>query len=85
MTTIESAPSTEQLERNLRWYAVYVAASNALFWMPLFFLYFSQHLDVAQVLRLEAVYYAAVVLLEVPTGVASDRRGAPTAGYAPPA
>ncbi len=66
---------TRRLEQNLRWYAVYVAASNALFWMPVFFLYFALHLDVSQVLVLEAVYYAAVVVLEVPTGVISDRWG----------
>lgn len=66
---------TESLERNLRWYGVYVAASNGLCWMPVFFLYFALHLEVSEVLALEALYYGAVVLLEVPTGVVSDRWG----------
>lgn len=48
---------------------------NALFWLPLFVLYFSSTLAPADVLRLEALYYGGVVLLEVPSGYLSDRMG----------
>lgn len=41
----------------------------------MFVLWFSVHLPVADVLRLEALYYGVVVLLEVPSGWASDRVG----------
>lgn len=43
--------------------------------MPVFFLYFSEHLSLPQVLRLEALYYVTVVILEVPSGYFSDRVG----------
>lgn len=50
-------------------------ARSALFWMPVFFLRFLEALPLEQVLLLEAVYYVAVVVLEVPTGVVADRWG----------
>lgn len=40
--------------------------------MPVFFLYFSEQLGLREVIRLEAIYYIAVVLLEVPSGYFSD-------------
>jgi len=40
-----------------------------------FFLYFSSRFSLADVLRLEAIYYFAVVLLEVPSGYVSDSVG----------
>ena len=60
---------------NLRIYPWYVALFNAHFWMPVFFLYFLQHVSMSEVLRLEAIYYLAVVILEVPSGYFSDRFG----------
>ncbi|MCF6287194.1 MAG: MFS transporter [Candidatus Hydrogenedentes bacterium] len=60
------------MERNLRLYPAYATAFAAHFWLPVFFLYFQSHLTVAQVLRLEALYYFAVVLTEVPSGYFSD-------------
>ena len=63
------------LERNVRIYPWYAAAFNSFFWMPVFFLYFSAQFSLENVLRLEAVYYAAVVLLEVPSGYFSDTHG----------
>ena len=45
------------------------------FWMPVFFLYFSSIVTIEEVLLLEAVYYLAVVLLELPSGYFSDRLG----------
>lgn len=61
--------------RNLDLYPWYAAVFNAHFWMPVFFLYFLERMDFASVLRLEAVYYFGVVLLEVPSGYFSDRFG----------
>jgi len=46
-----------------------------MFWLPVFFLYFSSFLTVSEVLLLEAIYYAGVVALEVPSGYLSDRVG----------
>ena len=43
--------------------------------MPVFFLYFNQRFTVAEVLLLESIYYATVVVIEVPSGYFSDRVG----------
>ncbi len=51
---------------------------DAMAWLPVFFLYFSSHLSLSEVLRLEALYYLAVVMLEVPSGYFSDRVGRKT-------
>ena len=64
-----------KLERNIRFYPWYAVGFNAFAWMPMFFLYFSEHLPLEDVLCLEAIYYAAVVLLEVPSGYFSDAVG----------
>ncbi len=48
---------------------------EAFFYAPVFFLYWNESLPVERVLQLEAVYYFAVVVLEVPSGVLSDRVG----------
>lgn len=61
--------------RNLRLYPWYVAGGSFFAWMPVFFLYFSTHVTLTEVLALEAIYYASVVLLEVPSGYFSDRVG----------
>lgn len=68
----EISPGTA---RTVRLYPWYTGLFNAHFWMPVFFLYFLRHMSLADVLRLEAVYYVAVVLLEVPSGYFSDRFG----------
>ena len=62
----------KHLTRNAALYPWYVGLFNCFFWMPVFFLFFNEHLTVAQVLRLEAIYYVAVVVLEVPSGFFSD-------------
>lgn len=69
---MDSTDAQRRLERNVRLYPVYQAFFNAYFWLPVFFLYFSEYLPLAQVLQLEAVYYLAVVSLEVPSGYFSD-------------
>ena len=63
------------LERTVRLYPWYALAFNAYFWMPVFVLYFLRHMPLADVLRLEAIYYLGVVVLEVPSGYFSDRIG----------
>ncbi len=61
-----------QFERNVRLYPWYAVGFNAFAWMPIFFLYFSEHMSLERVLQLEAIYYVVVVLLEVPSGYFSD-------------
>ncbi|GMV91264.1 MAG: MFS transporter [Candidatus Hydrogenedentota bacterium] len=63
------------LERNARMYPWFRAVFSAHFWLPVFFLYFSSRFSLADVLRLEAIYYIAVVILEVPSGYVSDSMG----------
>lgn len=61
--------------RNLKLYPLYAVCFNSHFWMPIFFLYFLRDLSISQVLQLEAIYYIAIVTLEVPSGYLSDRFG----------
>ncbi|MEQ8819901.1 MAG: hypothetical protein RLY93_06620 [Sumerlaeia bacterium] len=65
----------QEHERTVRLYPWYAFLSNTYFWMPVFFLFFLTYLPLEQVLLLEAIYYAGVVLLEVPSGYFSDRIG----------
>lgn len=60
---------------NIRWYPVYRCGADAMAWLPIFFLYFSERLSLSQVLLLESVYYIAVVITEVPSGYLSDIAG----------
>lgn len=64
-----------RLERNIDLYPKYRATADAMAWLPVFFLYFSERLTLAEVLLLEAVYYVAVVIIEVPSGYMSDVLG----------
>ncbi len=64
-----------ELTRSVRLYPIYAPITQAYFWLPVFFLYFNQHMPIDQVLRLEAIYYVAVVILEVPSGYLSDTLG----------
>lgn len=63
------------MQRNIQLYPLYVIFFNMMAWLPVFFLFFNQHLSLEQVLQLEALYYASVVLLEVPSGYFSDSIG----------
>ena len=67
--------SHSELTRSVRLYPIYAPLTQAYFWLPVFFLYFNQHMPIDQVLRLEAIYYVAVVILEVPSGYLSDTLG----------
>jgi hypothetical protein len=60
-------------ERNPALYRFYLPLANSFFHAPVFFLYFSERFDVERVVWLSAIYYAAVVALELPSGWFSDR------------
>ena len=63
------------LQKNLILYPWYQAASGFLPWLPVFFLFFFQHMALTQALKLSAVYYFSVFLLEIPSGYFSDKYG----------
>lgn len=60
-------------ERSLALYRFAYPLTGNGFWAPVFFLYMSSRFPVERVLQLEAVYYATVFLLEIPSGYLSDR------------
>jgi MFS family permease len=63
------------LHKSLKAYSWYAIFTRAYFWTPLFVLYFSTEVTLKQVFLLEAIYYASVFLLEVPSGYFSDHVG----------
>jgi MFS family permease len=60
------------LKRSLKAYNWYVIFTRAYFWTPIFVLYFSTVVTLKQIFLLEAIYYACVFVLEVPSGYFSD-------------
>ncbi|MEH0018495.1 MAG: MFS transporter [Desulfobacter sp.] len=68
-------PDKSAMAANIRQYPWYIFFRDCYFWGPAFFLYFSSMMPLAQVLWLEAVYYAGVAVMEVPSGYISDRFG----------
>lgn len=77
MTQDEGAQRSDDggLARNVTLYAHYQTARGAIAWLPVFFLYFTSVVTLEQALLLESIYYASVVVLEVPFGWLSDRIG----------
>ena len=71
----DEADHVASIERNIRLYPLYQGLRSLFFWVPVFFLYLSARVSTAEVLLLEAVYYGAVVTLEVPSGYMSDALG----------
>ena len=69
------ADRVRALESNLRLYGWHQIVSGLLFWMPTSFLFFLERVDLGPALRLLALYFLAVVVLEVPSGWMSDRFG----------
>ena len=67
--------ATSPLTLNVRLFPLYRACIDAMAWLPIFFLYFSERVALREVLMLEAAYYATIVTLEVPSGYFSDRFG----------
>jgi len=67
--------STDNINKNLKLYPWFFILFRSYAWASIFFLYFLKHLPIEEVLLLEAIYYLAAVLLEVPSGYFSDRIG----------
>ena len=63
------------LEKNLRLYGHHRIAAGLLFWFPTSLLFFLASVGLGATLRLAAVYFLAVVIVEVPSGWFSDRYG----------
>jgi hypothetical protein len=63
------------LENNLRLYDRHRVATRLLFWFPTSLLFYLERVGLGAALRLAAVYFLAVVVLEVPSGWFSDRFG----------
>ncbi len=63
------------LERNVRLFPRYKAATSVSPWLPVFFLYFIEHVTLGEAVLLGSTYYFAAFLLEVPSGYCSDRFG----------
>lgn len=63
------------LERNLQLFPRYQAASSVLPWLPVFFLFFIERVQLGDAVLLGSAYYFSVFLLEVPSGYCSDRFG----------
>lgn len=63
------------MERNLRLYPWYTAAAGFHPASAVFYLFLAEHLSLDRLLQLEAIYYVAYVLFEVPSGYLSDRVG----------
>lgn len=61
------------IDRSLRRYGLHQRLAGALFWMPVVVLYLIEQVGLSQALQIQAVYYVAVVVFEVPSGWASDR------------
>jgi len=66
---------TQNFELNLKLYPWYQAAGGFIPWLPVFFLFFFQYVDLSKAIQLGAVYYFSVFLIEVPSGYFSDRFG----------
>ncbi|MBC8202256.1 MAG: MFS transporter [Planctomycetes bacterium] len=65
----------EKLRRNLKLYPWYVGLFHAYFWLPVYFLFFNSKLELSEVLYLASIYFASVVVIEVPSGWFSDQFG----------
>jgi MFS family permease len=62
--------------RQLRWLSVYAALTYPFACVPFLYLHFRAHgVTVEQYHRMIAVYYATMVVAEVPTGMLADRFG----------
>ena len=69
------AASGSALENNLQLYGRHKVAAGLLFWFPTSLLFFLERVGLGATLRLAAVYFLTVVVVEVPSGWFSDRFG----------
>jgi MFS family permease len=65
----------DTLRRNLKLYPWYVGLFHAYFWLPVYFLFFNSKVELSEVLYLASIYFASVVVIEVPSGWFSDQFG----------
>ncbi len=72
---MSTAAGVSPLENNLRLYDRHRIATRLLFWFPTSLLFYLERVGLGAALRLAAVYFLAVVVLEVPSGWFSDRFG----------
>ena len=63
------------MEQNLVRYRHLQRVTGAMFWVPTWFLFFIARFGLGDAIRLQAIYYLAVVTFEVPSGWFSDRIG----------
>lgn len=63
------------MDRNIALYPWYRFCRDLLFWHGIWFLYFQRSLSPADAILLYAVYDIATTVLEVPSGIMSDRWG----------
>lgn len=63
------------MQTNVRLYPLYAVCLNAHFWLPVYLLFYIEHLSLREAIWLEAIYFTAMPLLEVPSGYFSDRIG----------
>ena len=68
-------PTITSLERNVRLFPRYKAATSFAPWLPIFFLYFIEHVTLGEAVLLGSTYYFSAFLLEVRSGYCSDRFG----------
>lgn len=66
---------TRTIDKNISRYSWFQFASSLFGWLPVFFLFFSQFVSLAEVIQLGAFYYFCVCVCEVPSGYFSDRTG----------
>ena len=66
---------SRSIEKNIQLYPWLQFSSSLLGWLPVFFLYFSEFVSLSEVIKLGAIYYLAVCIVEVPSGYFSDRIG----------
>ncbi|MFK7890004.1 MAG: MFS transporter, partial [Granulosicoccus sp.] len=67
--------SRNALQRNVRFFSHYKAATSVSAWLPIFSLFFLERVSLGDAVLLGSAYYFAVFLLEVPSGYCSDRFG----------
>jgi len=63
------------MERNIALFSIYKAATSAMPWLPVFFLYFLERVSLGDAVLLGSASYFCVFVLEVPSGYFSDRYG----------
>src|SRR5690606_23270980 len=67
----------ERYLANVPRFCLFRALVNFQLWMPIWVVYLNEerYFSFAQINAVEAIFWVAVVLLEVPTGVVADRWG----------